>query len=276
MMLGRKLSHRFLCAFLCLVCLLTTVLPAAAIKAPKQVQKEETVTTALVRNRASGSSIVIGQLENGARLVVQEQVGSYYRIDCFGRTGYIWEGLVENRDEEYYVNCKEGDAQTRTMVLQDLSQVLTMREQLMAMAKDELGAPYIYGRSAPGGFDCSGLTSYLYRNVDVAINRCADEQMQDGVIVPQDCLQVGDLVFFRQTGSPWIASHVGIYVGDGMMIHAENRGVRYDYVLEGHYGQYYVGARRILNAAVTVEDILTSAATESPMARSMSGLRTAG
>lgn len=275
-MLGRKLSHRFLCAFLCLVCLLTTVLPAAAIKAPKQVQKEETVTTALVRNRASSSSAVIGQLENGARLVVLEQTGSYYRIDCFGRNGYIWEGLVEHRDEEYYVNCKEGDAQTRTMALRELSDVLTMREQLMTMVKDELGAPYIYGRSAPGGFDCSGLTSYLYRNVDITINRCADDQMQDGVIVPQDCLQVGDLVFFRQTGSPWLASHVGIYVGDGMMIHADNRGVRYDTVLEGHYGQYYVGARRILNTAATTVDVLPSAATESPMARSMSGLRTAG
>ena len=272
-MFARK--FRVISAVLCVFCLLATSLPVAAIKEPQPVETTALVTTALVRSSPSSRSALVGQLENGTRLVVLDTLDSYYRIDCFGRSGYIAAHLVEERDDEYYVNCKEGDKQTASMTLQSVTDALQLRSQLMALATEQLGAPYIYGRSAPGGFDCSGFTSYLYRSVGITINRCADDQMQDGLIVPQESLQIGDLVFFRASGSPWLASHVGIYVGDGLMIHADSRGVRYDSVLEGHYGAQYVGARRILNTAVTASEI-TSVTTPVPMTRSINGLRTAG
>lgn len=80
-----------------------------------------------------------------------------------------------------------------------------------------LGVPYLYGGSSPSGFDCSGLTSYVYRACGISINRTADAQMDQGTYVPRDQLQPGDLVFFGSGGYAW---HVGIYVGNDSYLHA--------------------------------------------------------
>lgn len=270
------LTRRVLCLLLSLVCLVGALLPAAAIKAPKDYPKNETVTTARIHLSAGSSSRVIGQLEDGTRLAVLDKIGSYYRIDCHEMTGYIAAELVAFENEEYYVNCTEGHSDVKVQTLLSISDTLTIRDQLLELAKAQLGAPYIYGRSAPGGFDCSGFTSYLYRTVGLPVTRCADDQMQDGLVVDRNSLQIGDLVFFRESWSPWIASHVGIYVGDGKMIHADSRGVRYDSVLEGYYASLYVGARRIIQTEAVTVDALPTAADQSPMGRSIGGLRTVG
>lgn len=80
-----------------------------------------------------------------------------------------------------------------------------------------LGVPYLWGGSSPSGFDCSGLTSYVYRACGISINRTADAQMRQGTYVPKEQLQAGDLVFFGYGG---VASHVGIYVGNNSYLHA--------------------------------------------------------
>lgn len=80
-----------------------------------------------------------------------------------------------------------------------------------------LGVPYVWGGSSPSGFDCSGLTSYVYRACGISIARTADAQMDQGTYVPRDQLQPGDLVFFGSGGYAW---HVGIYVGNDSYLHA--------------------------------------------------------
>ena len=276
MMKRMGLLRRFLSLVLCLAALVATVIPAAALKQLPEKIRQETMLTARVHLSAKSSSRVIGQLEDGTALTVLDQVGSYYRIDCYEMTGYIAADLVLQQDEDYYVNCQEGHRDVILQDLQTMAEAVAIRDRLLALATAQLGAPYIYGRTAPGGFDCSGLTSYLYRNVDLPITRCADDQMQDGIILDPGSLQIGDLVFFRASWAPWIASHVGIYVGDGMMIHADSAGVRYSPVFTGYYGAIYVGARRIVNTAAITVDVLPAAATQNPMSRSVSGLRTAG
>ena len=276
MRLSMGLTRRLLSLLLSLVCLLGMILPAAAVKAPRLEPKIKTVTTARIHLSTGSRSRVIGQLEDGTVLTVLDKAGSYYRIDCHEMTGYIAAELVACEDEKYYVNCKDGHSDVKVQNLLSISDTLTVRDRLLELAKAQLGAPYIYGRSAPGGFDCSGFTSYLYRTVGLPVTRCADDQMQDGLVVDRNSLQIGDLVFFRESWSPWIASHVGIYVGNGKMIHADSRGVRYDSVLEGHYGALYVGARRIIQTEAVTVDALPTAADQSPMGRSISGLRTVG
>ncbi len=89
---------------------------------------------------------------------------------------------------------------------------------VVAIARQYIGVPYVYGGSSPSGFDCSGFTSYVFAKVGKSLPRTAAAQQAAARRVSQP--QPGDLVFF---GSP--AYHVGIYVGNGQMIDAPRTGM---------------------------------------------------
>lgn len=89
----------------------------------------------------------------------------------------------------------------------------------VSAARAQLGKPYAWGGAGPDSFDCSGLTAWAWRAGGVDLPHNAAEQQGMGRSVDRSDLQPGDLVFF---GSP--AYHVGLYVGDGMMIHAPTTG----------------------------------------------------
>ncbi|MGQ9658423.1 MAG: NlpC/P60 family protein [Fimbriimonadales bacterium] len=108
-----------------------------------------------------------------------------------------------------------------------------------------LGTRYRYGGSGSRGFDCSGFTSYIYRQHGISLPHNSAAQYRVGKPVRRGELRPGDLVFFRTRGSR--ISHVGIYIGNGQFVHASSaRGrVRVDTLNSGYYHQRYVGARRI-------------------------------
>jgi cell wall-associated NlpC family hydrolase len=89
----------------------------------------------------------------------------------------------------------------------------------VATALGKIGSPYVWGSTGPNGFDCSGLTSYAYSVAGISLPHSSAAQSRLGVDVPRAALQPGDLVFFY---SP--ISHVGIYIGNGMMVHARTFG----------------------------------------------------
>jgi peptidoglycan DL-endopeptidase CwlO len=86
-------------------------------------------------------------------------------------------------------------------------------------ALSRLGKPYVWGAGGPDSFDCSGLTSWAYAQAGISLPHNAAAQQGLGTPVSQADLQPGDLVFF---GSP--AYHVGMYIGNGMMVHAPTTG----------------------------------------------------
>jgi len=86
-------------------------------------------------------------------------------------------------------------------------------------ALSKLGSPYVYGATGPNAFDCSGLTQWAFKQVGISIPRTAEAQAGSGTAVSRDQLQPGDLVFFY---SP--VSHVGIYAGNGNVVHASTEG----------------------------------------------------
>ena len=116
----------------------------------------------------------------------------------------------------------------------------TLGGQAVAIAEQYLGVPYVWGGASPSGFDCSGLTMYVYAQLGVSLPHNAAAQYGMGTPVPRDALEPGDLVFFDGLG------HVGIYVGGGSFIHAPHTGTVVQISsLSGWYSSEYVGARRI-------------------------------
>ena len=122
-------------------------------------------------------------------------------------------------------------------------------DQMANFALQYVGSPYVWGGGEPGGFDCSGFTEFVAMNVlGEEITHEADTQMGYGTPVSADALEPGDLVFFAGTYEPGI-SHVGIYVGGGQFVHAENEStgvVVSD--LWGSYAGYYAGAMRLVQS----------------------------
>jgi cell wall-associated NlpC family hydrolase len=92
----------------------------------------------------------------------------------------------------------------------------------VAFARAQIGKPYIFGGTGPGGYDCSGLTMASWKAAGVTIPRTATAQMQGLTAVSASSAQPGDLVFFY--GNSSYVNHVGLYIGGGMVIHASQPG----------------------------------------------------
>lgn len=119
--------------------------------------------------------------------------------------------------------------------------------EIAASAHNYIGYRYVYGTAGPGTFDCSGFTSYLYKQHGYYLPRSSYDQGSYGTYVNKTDLVAGDLVFFSNRSDRRI-NHVGLYVGEGNFIHASTsgRGVVMDNLNENYYVNHYVTARRVL------------------------------
>ncbi|SDD43186.1 Cell wall-associated hydrolase, NlpC family [Aquimonas voraii] len=121
-------------------------------------------------------------------------------------------------------------------------------QDVLFLAISLVGTPYRFGGNTPeGGFDCSGLIGYVFREAAALALPRTTRELKDmrGREVRRTDLASGDLVFFGARGR---VNHAGIYVGEGRFVHAPSSGgtVRLD-ALDGHYWRdHYLGAKRIL------------------------------
>ncbi|MDA8442016.1 MAG: NlpC/P60 family protein [Peptococcaceae bacterium] len=119
-------------------------------------------------------------------------------------------------------------------------------QPILSYAEQFLGTPYVWGGTSPKpGFDCSGFVQYVFAQFGIPLERVSQDQYTEGVPIPQSDLKPGDLVFFS-TYEPG-ASHVGIYIGNNIMIDSEAFGVCFDNITNAYWTQRYLGARRMLN-----------------------------
>ncbi|MEV0240522.1 NlpC/P60 family protein [Streptomyces sp. NPDC050674] len=99
------------------------------------------------------------------------------------------------------------------------SSYATKADKALAFARAQIGKPYVWGAVGPGSYDCSGLTQAAWKAASVTLPRTTYDQVNAGTTVPLSQAQPGDLVFFYDD-----VTHVGIYIGNGMMIHAPKPG----------------------------------------------------
>ena len=92
------------------------------------------------------------------------------------------------------------------------------RRSAMQKALGKVGSPYRYGAAGPNAFDCSGLVTWAFKSSGKSLPRTSSQLSRVGAPVSKSALQPGDLVFFYKP-----VSHVGIYIGNGKVVHASNR-----------------------------------------------------
>ena len=114
----------------------------------------------------------------------------------------------------------------------------TVGAQALQAALSKRGDPYVWGAAGPGAFDCSGLVVWAFEQVGITLPHYTGDLWNSGVHVPRSDLEPGDLVFFYPD-----ISHVGIYIGDGLMVDAPDFGLTVR--VEPVFWAYFVGAVRI-------------------------------
>jgi len=116
-------------------------------------------------------------------------------------------------------------------------------QRVIAEAKKFIGIPYKFGGTTPKGFDCSGFVYYTHKRIGKTLPRSSTLMYQKGKTVHKSSLRPGDLLFFSTYKKG--ASHVAIYIGNSLMIHATSKGVKIDNLNSAYWKSKFVGAKRI-------------------------------
>lgn len=167
--------------------------------------------------------------------------GWYNIITSNGQEGWI--------HQDYVAVVLDGSENPKTEISRSAGRLAGV-SRVIDFAKKYLGTPYKYGTSGPSSFDCSGFTSFVFKNTGIAISRSSRDQAHDGEKVGKGDLRIGDLVFFDTVGKvDGNITHVGIYIGDGKFIHASSgknaKKVVISDLNEGYYKDRFVTARRL-------------------------------
>lgn len=202
-----------------------------------------------IRSAPSAEAEIVDQANMNEKLTILGFDHDWYLVKSKNGVGYVRSDLLTLLDKPLQNKGTKAPATTQTAKQSSkkssTSTAATTGDQLVAYAKKYLGYPYVYGGESPSGFDCSGFMYYVYGKFGYKLNRGATSQLQNGYKVSKSELRPGDLVFF---GSGSRASHVGMYIGGGNFIHAENSGtgVVISSLVEGYYVGRYLTARRIV------------------------------
>ena len=185
---------------------------------------------------------IIGFNNQWYKVIYRDDIG-YIRSDYLDLTEIPYENRGSGKNPLFFVDGKSTGITPSAFALKGSA---STRQTVVANAKQLLGVPYLWGGTTPGGFDCSGFVQYVLKQSGISLPRTTTEQVTVGKGITKSDLQPGDLVFLQNTYRAGV-SHVGIYIGDGKMIHASSsKGVTISDLSTSYYTQHYHSSRRIL------------------------------
>lgn len=218
--------------------------PAPTPEPSREPEIEETEATAgyicgndvRFRSGPSMSSDIIGTFYYGNSVTITGTSGDWTAVEYKGSSGFVYSQYVKSGS----FSVGGGDSGS------DSSSGSGTGRQIADFALQFVGYNYCWGGTSPEtGFDCSGLVYYTYKNFGYTLNRVAADQANNGYGVSYDELQPGDILCFYSSGS--YIGHVGIYIGDGMFVHASNSTTGVIITpLDGYYSNRGFVARRII------------------------------
>ena len=193
-----------------------------------------------MRKGAGTNYSVITKLSKGTQVTVHSTSDGWSKITVNGVQGYV--------SSQYLSSTKPSTDSTES--IDSNGSTSASVNEVISFTTKQLGKAYVWGAQGPNSFDCSGLTYYVYKNsAGITLPRTSSEQSKYGTTVSKSNLQPGDLVFFDTSGSNnGVVSHVGIYAGNGQMIHSSSsQGKVVQVSIETSYwNNAYVTAKRIL------------------------------
>ena len=228
-------------------------------KKKTEVTKYVSAETLNMRETANNNAKLINQLKVNTKVTVLETEGTWSKIKVNGKTGYVASKYLSDKKVDVTSRSEEisrGKENTQTENTSSKNESSTQGtsssasgNNIVAYAKKYMGYKYVSGGSSPStGFDCSGFTSYVYKQCGISISRSSSAQASNGTAVSKSNLQPGDLVIFNNRANTSIG-HVGIYIGGNTFIHAGNSGtgVITTSLSDSYYQARYVTGRRIIN-----------------------------
>lgn len=197
---------------------------------------------------ASVTGDTLATLAKNTGLTVVGFVNGWLEVTYGGKTGFVPADSVELTTVKPVVR-KASASTGKSNSSGKAVEVSGSGSDIVALAMQYEGVPYVYGGASEKGFDCSGFTMFVYDQFGCSLPHGATSQLNYGSYVDKSSLQAGDLVFFQGTSNDnAAASHVGIYIGDGQFIHASSssgRTVKVNSLSESYYAGHYLTARRL-------------------------------
>ena len=215
---------------------------------PSSSSSSETSQTVKYVNTTSGLNMRTGPATSYAKITtiaygqsvnVLSTSNGWSKINYSGSTGYVSSQYLQSTKPSSSSSSNSGS-----------TSVSSSASSVIAYAKTLLGKPYVWGAQGPNSFDCSGFTYYVFKNkAGIVLPRTSSSQSKYGTSVSWSNLKAGDLMFFDTNGANnGQVSHVGLYIGNGQMIHASSsqRKIVITSVNTSYYKNAFVNARRVL------------------------------
>ena len=209
-----------------------------------------------VDTASKGEKAYIIGINKGWYKVIYGQHVCYVRSDYLDLTEKPYENNASAKSPKFYRGGKslgiepsadalKGNSSSNTGSSGSIVTTKVTGDQIVSLAKQNLGVPYKWGGTSPSGFDCSGFVYFVLNTLGIKVSRTLGPMYEQGTKVSKSELKPGDVVFFKNTYKSGL-SHVGIYVGNGQFIHSPSSGkvVSYADLNSDYYTSHYYGAVR--------------------------------